>query len=157
MREGRAKQANVEAIPAAKSSVVGNASKENDHGDADRRARAAEAPDPPQDQRDAEQPRLTVFRSAKHIYAQVVDDTAGSTIAHASTLSRDVRAAVSAPAGGDAADVTKIDAAKKVGRPSPRSCSRRRSTSVVFDRNGYLYHGRVRALADAAREAGLKF
>jgi large subunit ribosomal protein L18 len=90
----------------------------------------------------AERPRLTVFRSSKHIYAQVVDDVAGSTLAHASTLSREVRAAVEEANKSDA--IAKILIAKGIDK-------------VVFDRNGYLYHGRVRALADAAREAGLKF
>ena len=96
-----------------------------------------------------ERPRLTVFRSAKHIYAQVVDDQAGSTIAHASTLTRDVRTAI--------AESNKSDAAKKVGAAIAKLLLSKGIDKVVFDRNGYLYHGRVRALADAAREAGLKF
>jgi large subunit ribosomal protein L18 len=96
-----------------------------------------------------ERPRLTVFRSAKHIYAQVVDDAAGSTLAHASTLSADVRTALS--------EATKTDAAKKVGQAIAKALLAKGIDKVVFDRNGYLYHGRVRALADAAREAGLKF
>jgi large subunit ribosomal protein L18 len=97
----------------------------------------------------SEQPRLSVFRSAKHIYAQVVDDVAGSTLAHASTLSRDVR--------GEVAEATKSDAAKKVGQAIAKLLLAKGITKVVFDRNGYLYHGRIRALADAARQAGLKF
>ena len=97
----------------------------------------------------SERPRLTVFRSSKHIYAQVVDDVAGSTIAHASTLSRDVRAAVE--------ESTKSDAAKQVGSAIAKLLLSKGIDKVVFDRNGYLYHGRIRALADAAREAGLKF
>ena len=97
----------------------------------------------------AERPRLTVFRSSKHIYAQVVDDQAGSTIAHASTLTREVRAA--------AEEATKSDAAKQVGAAIAKLLLSKGIDKVVFDRNGYLYHGRVRALADAAREAGLKF
>jgi large subunit ribosomal protein L18 len=97
----------------------------------------------------AEQPRLTVFRSAKHIYAQVVDDIAGSTIAHASTLSRDVRGAIE--------EANKTDAAKKVGVAIAKQLLAKGIERIVFDRNGYLYHGRVAALADAAREAGLKF
>jgi large subunit ribosomal protein L18 len=97
----------------------------------------------------SEQPRLSVFRSAKHIYAQVVDDVAGSTLAHASTLSRDVRGEVTA--------ATKLDAAKKVGHAIAKLLLAKGISKVVFDRNGYLYHGRIRALADAAREAGLKF
>jgi large subunit ribosomal protein L18 len=98
-----------------------------------------------------EKPRLTVFRSAKHIYAQVVDDVAGSTLAHASTLSRDVRGAIN-PEEDD-----KTGAAKKVGAAIAKLLLAKGIQKVVFDRNGYLYHGRVRALADAAREAGLKF
>ena len=96
-----------------------------------------------------ERPRLTVFRSAKHIYAQVVDDVAGTTLAHASTLSRDVRGAID--------DATKSDAAKKVGAAIAKLLLAKGIDKVVFDRNGYIYHGRVMALADAAREAGLKF
>jgi large subunit ribosomal protein L18 len=94
-------------------------------------------------------PRLTVFRSAKHIYAQVVDDVAGNTLAHASTLSKDVRAS--------AKESKKSDAAKQVGAAIAKLLLSKGIDKVVFDRNGYLYHGRVRALADAAREAGLKF
>jgi large subunit ribosomal protein L18 len=94
-------------------------------------------------------PRLTVFRSSKHIYAQVVDDMAGKTVAHASTLSRDVRT--------DVSEATKSDAAKKVGAAIAKLLLSQGIDKIVFDRNGYLYHGRVRALADAAREAGLKF
>jgi len=97
----------------------------------------------------SEQPRLSVFRSAKHIYAQVVDDVSGSTLAHASTLSRDVRT--------DVTEATKSDAAKKVGQAIAKLLLAKGISKVVFDRNGYLYHGRIRALADAAREAGLKF
>jgi large subunit ribosomal protein L18 len=96
-----------------------------------------------------EQPRLTVFRSAKHIYAQVIDDVAGTTLVHASTLSREVRAAV--------AEDKKTDAAKKVGAAVAKLLIAKGISKIVFDRNGYLYHGRVRALADGAREAGLKF
>jgi large subunit ribosomal protein L18 len=96
-----------------------------------------------------ERPRLTVFRSAKHIYAQVVDDAAGSTLAHASTLSADVRTSLD--------EATKTDAAKKVGQAIAKALLAKGIDKVVFDRNGYLFHGRVRALADAAREAGLKF
>ena len=96
-----------------------------------------------------ERPRLTVFRSAKHIYAQVVDDAAGTTLAHASTLSKDLKVAAN--------DATKSDAAKQVGAAIAKALLAKGIDKVVFDRNGYLYHGRVRALADAAREAGLKF
>jgi large subunit ribosomal protein L18 len=97
----------------------------------------------------SEQPRLSVFRSAKHIYAQVVDDVSGSTLAHASTLSREVR--------GEVTEASKSDAAKKVGQAIAKLLLAKGISKVVFDRNGYLYHGRIRALADAAREAGLKF
>jgi large subunit ribosomal protein L18 len=94
-------------------------------------------------------PRLSVFRSARHIYAQVVDDVAGTTVAHASTLSRDVR--------GEVSDASKLDAAKRVGSSIAKLLLAKGIEEIVFDRNGYLYHGRVRALADAARAAGLKF
>jgi len=97
----------------------------------------------------AERPRLSVFRSAKHIYAQVVDDANGKTVAHASTLSRDVRRGLE--------EATKVDAAKSVGQAIAKLLLEKGIQSIVFDRNGYLYHGRVRALADAARAAGLKF
>ena len=94
-------------------------------------------------------PRLSVFRSAKHIYAQVVDDSAGTTIAHCSTLSRSVRDSLS--------EANKLEAAKKVGQSIAKVLLDKGIDKIVFDRSGYLYHGRVRALADAAREAGLKF
>ena len=97
----------------------------------------------------AERPRLSVFRSAKHIYAQVIDDNLGKTLAQFSTLSKDVR--------GDIADDDKSDAAKKVGTVVAKALLESGVDKVVFDRNGYLYHGRIKALADAAREAGLKF
>lgn len=92
----------------------------------------------------AERPRLTVFRSAKHIYAQVIDDDAGTTLAAASTLKVDGH-------GGNK------DAAKSVGAEVAKKALAANIEQVVFDRNGYLYHGRVAALADGAREAGLKF
>ena len=97
----------------------------------------------------AEQPRLSVFRSAKHIYAQVVDDRTGVTLAHASTLSKDLK--------GSLEEGTKTDAAKKVGALVAKICITKDIRRVVFDRNGYMYHGRVSALADAARKGGLKF
>ena len=96
-----------------------------------------------------ERPRLSVFRSSQHIYAQVVDDAAGTTLAHASTLTKELKA------GAD--EATKSDAAKQVGKAIAKILLAKGIDKVVFDRNGYLYHGRVRALADAAREAGLKF
>jgi large subunit ribosomal protein L18 len=100
----------------------------------------------------SEMPRLSVFRSAKHIYAQVVDDVAGKTVAHASTLSKDVKAEATSQERAK-----KLDAAKKVGEAIAKALLAKGISKVVFDRNGYLYHGRVRALADAARKAGLKF
>jgi large subunit ribosomal protein L18 len=97
----------------------------------------------------SERPRLSVFRSAKHIYAQVVDDTSGKTLAHLSTLSKDVREAIK--------EKHKTDAAKAVGSAVAKALLAKGIDKVVFDRNGYMYHGRIKALADAAREAGLKF
>lgn len=94
-------------------------------------------------------PRLSVFRSGRHIYAQIIDDTAGKTLAAASSVEKDMRTALKTGADKDAAaQVGKLVAerAKTVG-----------IEAVVFDRGGYLYHGRVKALGDAAREAGLKF
>jgi large subunit ribosomal protein L18 len=95
----------------------------------------------------SERPRLTVFRSAKHIYAQVIDDASGRTLAHASTLSEDLKGQLE----GD-----KSEAAKKVGALIAKVCKSKGIAKVVFDRNGYLYHGRVSALAQAARDAGLE-
>lgn len=97
----------------------------------------------------AERPRLSVYRTATHIYAQVVVDSDGRTLAAASTLSPDLKTTL----GED----TKTDAAKKVGALIAKMCLEKKIDKVVFDRNGYLYHGRVKALAEAAREAGLKF
>ncbi|WP_437504549.1 50S ribosomal protein L18 [Sorangium sp. So ce1099] len=96
-----------------------------------------------------ERPRLSVFRSSKHIYAQVIDDVSGKTLAHASTLSKDLK--------GSLEEDNKVEAAKKVGALIARICKEKQIDKVVFDRNGYLYHGRVSALAQAAREAGLDF
>ena len=97
----------------------------------------------------SERPRLNVFRSSKHIYAQVIDDQAGHTLAAASTLDSQLRADL--PKGGDRA------AAKKVGELIAERALDRGIKEVVFDRGGYLFHGRVKALADAAREKGLIF
>ena len=94
-------------------------------------------------------PRLSVFRSSKHIYAQVIDDQKGETVASASSLEKEMRAA-----GNTGAD---IDAAKAVGKLLAERAVKKGVTEVVFDRGGYLYHGRVKALADAARESGLRF
>ena len=93
----------------------------------------------------AERPRLNVFRSLNHIYAQVIDDSNGTTIASASTLAAKVKA------GGNVA------AAKEVGKLVAEKALEKGVTKVVFDRCGFLYHGRIKALADAAREAGLVF
>jgi large subunit ribosomal protein L18 len=96
-----------------------------------------------------ERPRLTVFRSSKHIYAQIIDDVTGLTLAHASTLTADLRDGLK--------EDNKTDAAKKVGAAVAKILISKGIEQVVFDRNGYLYHGRIKALADAAREAGLQF
>jgi large subunit ribosomal protein L18 len=96
-----------------------------------------------------ERPRLSVFRTSLHIYAQVIVDGDGRTVAAASTLSRDLKSTL------DKDD--KTAAAKKVGSLIAKICLEKKIDKVVFDRNGYLYHGRVKALAEAAREAGLKF
>lgn len=92
----------------------------------------------------AERPRLTVFRSNKQIYAQVIDDMAGKTIAAASSK-------------GIEGSMSKSELAAKVGAAIAQATMSKGVVEVVFDRNGYLYHGRVKQLADAAREAGLKF
>ncbi len=94
-------------------------------------------------------PRLCVFRSAKHIYAQVISDQGGKTLVSASTLSTELR-------NGEA-KAKKVEAAKQVGELVAKRCLEQSISQVIFDRNGFLYHGRVKALADAAREAGLKF
>ena len=93
--------------------------------------------------------RLSVFRSSKHIYAQVIDDLKGVTLASASSLEKTMR-----ESGKTGAN---IDAAKAVGKLLAERAVKNGVTEVVFDRGGYLYHGRVKALADAARESGLSF
>ena len=93
--------------------------------------------------------RLAVFGSSKHIYAQVIDDTAGRTLAAASSLDKDLRGGIKT--GAD------IDAAKQVGRVLAERAIAAGVKEVMFDRGSYLFHGRVKALADAAREAGLSF
>lgn len=97
----------------------------------------------------SEKPRLCVFRSAKHIYAQVIDDTTGKTLASASTLSKEIRGGLKCSGN--------IEAAKKVGELIAKNSLDRDIKKVVFDRNGYLYHGKVKALALLAREKGLEF
>lgn len=94
-------------------------------------------------------PRLCVYRSGKHMYVQVVSDESGQTLATVSTLSAELRAAVKKTAT--------VEAAKGVGTLIAQKCQEKGINSVVFDRNGFLYHGRVRAVAEAAREAGLQF
>jgi len=92
-----------------------------------------------------ERPRLNVYRSLNHIYAQVIDDQTGETLASASTLALELKT------GGN------IAAAKEVGKSVAERAAEKGIKKVVFDRGGYLYHGRIKALADAAREAGLEF
>jgi large subunit ribosomal protein L18 len=96
-----------------------------------------------------ERPRLNVFRSLRHIYGQVIDDTVGHTLVSASTLDQDVRDQVEG--------LSKAEAARIVGRVLAERALAQGVTQVVFDRGGYQYKGRVKALADAAREAGLEF
>lgn len=91
-------------------------------------------------------PRLCVFRSNKGIYAQIIDDTAGKTLAQASTLDKEIKTKAS-----------NIEAAKEVGELIAKRAKKAGIEDVVFDRGGYIYHGKVKALAEAAREAGLKF
>ena len=93
----------------------------------------------------AERPRLNVFRSSAHIYVQVIDDAAGNTLAAASSLD------------GPARQGTKTDRARTVGQLAAERARARGITKVVFDRGGYLYHGRVKAVADGARSGGLEF
>jgi len=93
--------------------------------------------------------RLSVFRSSKHIYAQVIDDLHGVTLVSASSMEKDMRGGLKT--GAD------VDAAKAVGKLVAERAVAKGVTSVVFDRGSYLYHGRVKALADAAREGGLNF
>jgi large subunit ribosomal protein L18 len=100
---------------------------------------------------DPGRPRLSVFRSLKHTYAQVIDDVGGVTLVSASTLSDDVRKEL-----GNG-DHTKTDASKAVGKVLARLALEKGIKQVRFDRGGYLYHGRVQALAEAAREGGLEF
>jgi large subunit ribosomal protein L18 len=94
-------------------------------------------------------PRLSVFRSENHIYAQIIDDTKGNTLCAASTVEKDVAAKV--------AELSKSEAAKVVGKAVAEKALKLGIKEVVFDRGGYLYTGRVQALAEGAREAGLEF
>ena len=96
-----------------------------------------------------QRPRLSVFRSLKHIYAQVIDDEAGNTLIAASTLSSELKDSVSIQGN--------VSAAQQVGTLIARRAKEHQIESVVFDRGGNLYHGRIKALAEAAREEGLRF
>ena len=98
----------------------------------------------------AERPRFTVFRSTRHVYAQIIDDAHGKTIVSASSLSKTLKDQVkSAP--------SEKEVCRLVGMAAAKMALEKKISEVVFDRNGYLYHGRVKAVADGAREAGLKF
>ena len=96
-----------------------------------------------------ERPRFCVFRSSRHIYAQVIDDSSSQTLTAVSTLSKEFSADSQSPG--------KIGVAKEVGKLLAQKCLEKDIKKVVFDRNGFLYHGRVKALADGAREQGLEF
>ncbi|MHB8580055.1 MAG: 50S ribosomal protein L18 [Ignavibacteriaceae bacterium] len=97
-----------------------------------------------------ERPRLTVYRSTNNVYAQVIDDTSGNTIASASSLSKELAEDLKAAKG-------KVSKSKIVGILVAKKAIEKNITSVVFDRNGYRYHGRIQAIAEGAREGGLKF
>ena len=95
-------------------------------------------------------PRLTVYRSLNHLYAQIVDDSAAKTIVSASTLSKDLRDEIKGVKG-------RKERAKRVGMHLAKKAAAQKITQVVFGRNGYIYHGVIKSIADGAREAGLKF
>ncbi|OUP48938.1 50S ribosomal protein L18 [Lachnoclostridium sp. An181] len=97
----------------------------------------------------AERPRLAVFRSNNHMYAQIIDDTVGNTLVSASTLQKDVKAELE--------KTNNVDAAAYLGTVIAKKAIEKGIKTVVFDRGGFIYHGKVKALADAAREAGLEF
>ena len=97
----------------------------------------------------AERPRLAVFRSNNHVYAQVIDDVAGKTLVSASTLEKDIKAELK--------NTDDIEAATKIGDVVAKRALEKGIKAVVFDRGGYIYHGKVEALAEAARKAGLEF
>ena len=96
----------------------------------------------------SERPRLSVFRSARHIYAQIIDDSKGETIVSASTLDKEL---------SEAKFETKAAAAAKIGEVVAEKAKAKGIDTIVFDRNGYIYHGRVKALSEGARKSGLKF
>jgi len=97
----------------------------------------------------AERPRLSVFRSNNHMYAQIIDDTVGNTLVSASTLQKDVKANLE--------KTNNVDAAACLGKVIAEKAIEKGIKDVVFDRGGFIYHGRIKALADSAREAGLEF
>ncbi len=97
----------------------------------------------------AQRPRLAVFRSNNHMYAQIIDDTVGNTLVSASTLQKDVKAELE--------KTNNVEAASKLGEVIAKRALEKGITNVVFDRGGFIYQGKVKALADAAREAGLQF
>ena len=97
----------------------------------------------------AERPRLAVFRSNNHMYAQIIDDTVGNTLVSASTLQKDVKAELE--------KTNNVEAAAYLGTVIAKKAIEKGITSVVFDRGGFIYHGKIKALADAAREGGLNF
>jgi large subunit ribosomal protein L18 len=98
----------------------------------------------------SERPRLTVFKTARHIYAQLIDDSNGITLLSASTISKDIKSKAKGIGGN-------IKGAKLIGETLGKKGKQKGVEEIVFDRNGFLYHGRIKALADAARENGLKF
>jgi len=100
-------------------------------------------------QKAVDRPRLSVFRSSLHIYAQIIDDANGTTMAAASTLDKELKGKLKTGAN--------LDAAKEVGKLIASRAAAKGIKAVVFDRGGYMYHGRIKALADAAREGGLAF
>ena len=97
----------------------------------------------------AERPRLAVFRSNNHMYAQIIDDTVGNTLVSASTLQKDVKSELE--------KTNNVEAAAYLGTVIAKKALEKGITTVVFDRGGFIYHGKIKALADAAREAGLNF
>jgi large subunit ribosomal protein L18 len=96
-----------------------------------------------------QRPRICVFKSSRHIYAQIISDDRGMTLAAVSTLSKDLATKV--------ANIKGVQAAKQVGLALAKICKEKNITRVIFDRNGFLFHGRVKAVADGAREGGLEF
>ncbi|MBI5328659.1 MAG: 50S ribosomal protein L18 [Deltaproteobacteria bacterium] len=97
----------------------------------------------------SERPRLNVYRSNNHIYAQIIEDVTGKTLVAVSTISKDIKNKIK--------DIKKTEAAKKIGEFIAKEAISQGIDKVVFDRGGFLYHGRIKAVADGAREAGLKF